>query len=128
MPYSYYNPNPSGKRVGDCAIRAISKALGVDWQTAYAMVVSNGFAMRDMPSSDAVWGATLKQSGFDRDVIPNSCPECYTARDFCEDHPDGVYVLGFGGHVATVVDGTLFDSWNSENEVPVYYWYRKDGY
>ena len=25
-----YNPNPTGKQVGDCSIRAIAKALDVD--------------------------------------------------------------------------------------------------
>lgn len=125
MPYSYYNPNPTGKRVGDCAIRAVAKALGIDWPTAYAMVVSNGFTMGDMPSSDAVWGNTLRQSGFTKEIVPNTCPDCYTAEDFCIDHPHGVYVLGFGGHVATVEDGVLYDSWDSSNEIPVYY-FRRD--
>ena len=128
MSYSYYNPNPVGKRVGDCAIRAISKALSVDWQTAYAMVISNGFIMGDMPSSDAVWGATLRQSGFRKAIIPDTCPDCYTAGQFAEDHPEGVFVLGFGGHVATVVDGQLFDTWDSSNEIPVYFWYREELY
>ena len=32
-----YNPNPvSGQRVGDCTVRAISKATGQDWETTYA--------------------------------------------------------------------------------------------
>ena len=126
MSYSYFNPNPVGKRVGDCAIRAISKALSVDWQTAYAMVTSNGFIMGDMPSSDAVWGSTLRQSGFRKAVIPDTCPECYTAGDFAHDHPQGTYVLGFGGHVATIVDGQLFDTWDSSGEIPVYFWYREE--
>lgn len=125
MSYSYYNPNPTGKRVGDCAIRAVAKALGTDWPTAYAMVVSNGFTMGDMPSSDAVWGNTLKQNGFKKEIIPNTCPDCYTAEDFCIDHPHGVYILGFGGHVATVDNGVLYDSWDSSNEIPVYY-FRRD--
>ena len=126
MSYSYFNPNPVGKKVGDCAIRAVSKALCVDWQTAYAMVTSNGFVMGDMPSSDAVWGATLRQSGFRKAVIPDTCPDCYTAGDFANDHPYGVYVLGFGGHVATIVDGQLYDTWDSSNEIPVYFWYREE--
>ena len=126
MPYSYYNPNPVGKKVGDCAIRAVSKALCIDWQTAYAMITSNGFIMGDMPSSDAVWGATLRQSGFRKAIIPDTCPDCYTAGDFANDHPYGVYVLGFGGHVATIVDGQLFDTWDSSNEIPVYFWYREE--
>lgn len=126
MSYSYFNPNPVGKKVGDCAIRAVSKALCIDWQTAYAMVTSNGFIMGDMPSSDAVWGATLRQSGFRKAVIPDTCPECYTAGEFADDHPYGVFVLGFGGHVATVVDGKLYDTWDSSGEIPVYYWYREE--
>ena len=120
-----YNPSPSGRRVGDCSIRAIAKALNVDWEMAYIMVAVEGFIEADMPSSDAVWGSVLKKNGFVREAIPNTCPECYTAEDFCNDHQEGVYVLGFGGHVATVEDGVLYDSWDSSKEVPQYYW-RKE--
>lgn len=122
--YIYYNPNPAGRSVGDCAIRAVAKALDIDWEDAYAMVSANGYRMGDMPSSDSVWGSVLRQNGFYRQNIPNTCPDCYTAESFCRDHPVGVYVLGFGGHVATVVDGNLFDSWNSSQEIPQYFWCR----
>ena len=126
MAYIEYNPNPVSRHVGDCSVRAISKALDVDWESAYILNAVNGFSMGDMPSSDAVWGATLRQNGFYRYVIPNNCPDCYTAEQFCIDHPKGTYVLGFGGHVATVVDGDLYDSWNSSKEIPQFYWYRKE--
>lgn len=121
-----YNPNPTGRNVGDCSVRAVAKALNISWEDAYAKIASNGYAMGDMPSSDSVWGSVLRQNGFYREAIPNECPDCYTAKDFCKDNPYGVFVLGFGGHVATVVDGDLYDSWNSENEIPVYVWYRKE--
>ena len=121
-----YNPNPTGRNVGDCAVRAVAKALDISWEDAYAKIVSNGYAMGDMPSSDSVWGSVLRQNGFYREAIPNECPDCYTAKDFCKDNPYGVFVLGFGGHVATVVDGDLYDSWNSENEIPMYVWFRKE--
>lgn len=124
--WQQYQPNPTGRSVGDCSVRAIAKALGTDWETAYAKIANAGFLMGDMPSSDSVWGAVLRKDGFVRESIPNTCPDCYTAADFCRDHPKGVYVLGFGGHVATVVNGDLYDSWNSSNEIPMYYW-RKDG-
>ena len=122
-----FNNNPVSRRVGDCAVRAVSKALGTDWETAYAMMTVNGFQMADMPSSDSVWGAVLRQHGFSKETIPNSCPDCYTAADFCKDNPKGVFVLGFGGHVATVVDGNIYDTWNSENEVPIYFWRKNNG-
>lgn len=121
-----YNPNPAGRRVGDCSIRAVAKALDTDWETAYALIVTNGFAMGDLPHSDSVWGSVLRQHGFSRSAIPNTCPDCYTAEDFARDHPRGTYVLGFGGHVATIVDGNLYDSWDSSNEIPQYLWYRKE--
>lgn len=124
--YIRYNPNPTGRNVGDCAVRAIAKALDTDWERAYLMISRNGFMMGDMPSSDSVWGAVLRQNGFYRRAVPNTCPECYTAADFCRDNPLGTYVLGFGGHVATVIDGDLYDSWDSSREIPVYIWYRKD--
>lgn len=121
-----YNPNPVGRKVGDCAVRAVAKALKIDWESAYLEMAEAGLSMGDMPSSDSVWGAVLRKYGFYRKAIPNMCPDCYTAEDFCLDHPYGTFVLGFGGHVATVSDGVLYDSWNSSKEVPVYYWYRKD--
>ena len=120
-----FNNNPMSRTVGDCAVRAVSLALGVDWEEAYNLIADAGFAMGDMPSSDSVWGAVLRQHGFYREAIPNSCPDCYTVEDFVKDFPRGVYVLGFGGHVATVIDGDLYDSWDSSNEVPVYFWYKK---
>ena len=121
-----YNKNPTGRRVGDCAVRAVSVALGVDWEKAYSMMAVNGFSMGDMPSSNSVWGAVLRQHGFYRESIPNTCPDCYTAEDFTNDHPKGTYVLGFGTHVATVIDGNIYDSWDSSKEIPQYFWYKKE--
>ena len=121
-----YNPNPAGRRVGDCAVRAVARALNIDWEKAYALITANGYQMGDMPSSDSVWGSVLRQHGFYREAVPNTCPDCYTAAEFADDHPHGVYVLGFGGHVATVVDGELYDSWDSSNEIPQYYWHTKE--
>ena len=120
-----YNPNPAGRLVGDCAVRAVSAALGIDWEEAYNLIADAGYNMGDMPSSNSVWGAVLRQNGFYRTAVPNTCPDCYTAEDFTQDHPMGVFVLGFGNHVATVVDGVLYDSWDSSQEIPQYYWGKR---
>lgn len=124
--YIEYNPNPVAVKVGDCSVRAIAKALNMGWEAAYIALVMNGLQMGDMPSSDAVWGALLRQHGFKRKAIPDTCPQCYTAEDFCEDNPTGTYVLAFGGHVATVVDGNLYDAWDSSNEIPQYVWFKEE--
>lgn len=123
-----YNPNPAGRNVGDCAVRAVSKALGISWEKAFALIASAGYQMGNVMSANEVWGAVLRMNGFYRQGIPDSCPDCYTAEDFCRDYSHGTFVLGFGSHVATVIDGKLYDSWDSSQEVPQYCWWKKEGY
>lgn len=100
-----YNPNPQNNQVGDCVVRSISKLLGYDWERTYIELAVQGFMMCDMPSANAVWGAYLRNKGFARHVIPDSCPDCYTVAEFAEDNPDGKYILATGSHVVAVSDG-----------------------
>ena len=60
MYYKYYNPNPGGKQVGDCVIRAISKTEDISWETAFSELMVEAFRLYDMPSSNYVWGSYLK--------------------------------------------------------------------
>lgn len=123
--WKYYQPNPAGRNIGDCSVRAVSVALGVDWERAYCELCSNGYYMADLPSSNGVISGTLRQHGFYREAIPNTCPECYTIKDFCNDHPKGIFVVGTGNHVVGVIDGEYWDSWDSGNEIPIYYWEKR---
>ena len=120
-----YNPNPVARMVDDCAVRAISKALDTDWEQAHILLDINAINMGDMPHANSVWGSVLRQNGFYKKAIPDTCPDCYTAAEFCEDNPTGVYVLSCNGHVMTVVDGNIYDAWDSSSCIPQYYWYRK---
>lgn len=124
MRYRYFNPNPLSKSVGDCAIRAVAVATGQSWDDAFDGVTARAKRMADMPSSDAAWGAYLRRMGFRRYAIPNTCPDCYTAGEFAADHPRGVYVLVFGGHVSTIRNGYIYDTWDSSDLVPVYYYFK----
>lgn len=126
MSYRYYNPNPTNKDVGDCVVRAFSAATDSDWDTAFLKLVLRAYVMHDMPSSNAVWDAQLKSEGFEVDVIPNLCPNCYTVRQFAEEHPYGTFVLGTGTHAVAVINGEYWDAWDSGSKVPIYYYYRKE--
>lgn len=120
-----FNPNPVNARVEDCAQRAISAALNVDWDTASDMIYDMAKAMGTTTHDDAAWGAVLRWAGFYRAAIPNTCPDCYTVKDFCLDHPRGVYVLKTSGHVVAIINGKAWDTWDSTGEIPSYYWYRR---
>ena len=121
-----YNANPAGRQVGDCTVRAVSKVLDEDWEQSYSGMALQGFMLCDMPSANHVWGAYLRSKGFERHIIPDTCPDCYSVKDFCKDHPEGRFLLALSGHVVCVIDGNYFDTWDSGNEIPLYYWQRKD--
>lgn len=120
-----YSNNPVGQKVGDCAVRAISKALNMGWEAAYIALAINGLQMGDLPNSNNVIGSVLRQHGFKRTTIPNSCPDCYTIKDFCMDNPEGTFVVGTNNHVVAIKNGDYFDIWDSGKEVPYYVWFKE---
>lgn len=126
MSWQFYNPNPLGLNTGDCVIRALTLAFGKTWDEVYEMVADYGFETKTMPSSNDSWTALLRRRGFKRYIIPDECPDCYTVREFCEDHPQGVYILATGTHVIAVIDGDYYDTWDSGGKIPIYY-FKKEG-
>ena len=126
MAYKFFNPNPKGRFVGDCTIRAICKFLEMDWDTVYTRTAFEGFLLKDMPSGNATWGAYLFKQGCRREFIPDSLLGRYSVLDFCRDHQQGRYLLVLDQHVVTVVDGDYYDTWDSGYEQPTYYWTKGD--
>lgn len=122
MSYVHYNPNPDGKIVGDCVVRALCAIFNDSWNDVYADITMVGSFMHDMPNSDSVWGEYLRLNGFKQHTLPDSCPHCYTVKDFAKDFPEGKYVVGTGSHVVAIIDGDYYDTGDSGNEVPIYYW------
>lgn len=122
--YNHYNPNPARKSVGDCTVRAIAKATGQGWYETYIQLCMQGLALADMPTANHVWGAYLRKMNFERNVIPNTCPDCYTVADFAAEHPNGIYLLALPSHVVCIENGDWYDTWDSGGETPIYYWER----
>lgn len=124
--YVKFNPNPLNNRVGDCTVRAISKATGQDWDTVYTALCLYGFMMKDMPTSNRVWGAYLRKHGYKRHFVDDNDKIVYTVEDFCKDNPKGIFILSIDGHVVCIEDGNAFDSWDSLSEIPVFYWVKEE--
>ena len=118
------NPNPQGKNVGDCTVRAICLATDQPWEKIYLDLCIQGYTMSDMPSSNDVWGKYLTDHGWQYKRLQDSCPFCYTIDDFCEDHSRGTFIVGTGTHVVCIKDGSYLDSYDSGEKVPLFYFER----
>ena len=115
------NPNPVNNLTDDCVIRAISILLDADWLWVFDELVDIARFMYDVQISNNVWPKLLRREGFRRYILPDTCPDCYTVRHFCQDHQNGQYLLATGSHVIAVIDGDYYDTWDSGDEVPIYY-------
>lgn len=120
-----YNPNPLNISVGDCTVRAICAATNSRWDDVHKALCDLARDMADMPSADRVWWELLREIGFTRKKVIDRCPDCYTVKDFCRDHPVGVYILGPHEHAVCAINGDYYDSWDSGETVPTYYFSRR---
>lgn len=120
-----YNPNPLRLKVGDCTVRAICAVTNSSWDDVHKALCDLARDMADMPSADRCWWALLESVGFTRKKMIDRCPDCYTVKDFCRDHPYGMYVLGPHEHAVAVINGDYYDAWDSGDTVPTYYFTRR---
>lgn len=123
--YIYYNPNPDRKLVDDCIIRAICRVTGMDWEEVYTDLYFEGLEVHDWPWKNYIWGRYLEKLGFVSTLLPDTCPYCYTVRDFAYDNPRGKFILATGNHLVAVVNGDYYDAFNTGDEVPVYVWQKR---
>ena len=114
-----YNANPSGKATGDCVIRAISTITGLPWRTVHWELATLSNEMYQMMDDNVVWHEYLHRLGFDIHTVQIPCTR---VKDFCKCFPYGRYILGTGKHVIAVIDGDYYDTWDSGNELAVFYW------
>ena len=118
------NPNPVNNLTDDCVIRAISIILDADWLWVFDELCEIARAAYDIQISNNVWPKLLKREGFNRYILPDTCPDCYTVRRFCRENQNGQFILATGSHVIAVIDGDYYDTWDSGDEVPIYYFTR----
>lgn len=126
MGYIEYNKNPCDKNTIDCTVRALSTLLEEDWELVYVQLCVLGYDMCDMPSSKAVVNDFLHGRGFKRHLCLDTYPKKYTIEQFTNDYPFGKYLLATDSHVVPVINGNYIDTWDSGNEIPMFYWKKGD--
>ena len=130
-----YNANSRSRNVGDCVKRSLSLAYGMDYDDLSSEL--NAFKRRkygkDSDSglaynNDLVFDAFIRSKGCEWQGVPRKLgfDQLPTVQQFSELLSSGTYCLlcGKTGNVSThmvcVIDGDIWDSWNSSNYVVTY--------
>ena len=113
--FMFYNHNPKGSLSAcDCVIRAIGKALNQSWETTYKELSEIGLELFDVTGSDKVYELYLKRKGFEKCKRPvKKTNKRYTFGEFANLHKKGTFILRTSGHLTVLIDGYLYDTWDS---------------
>ena len=123
--YIHQNLNPYNEDVDDCVIRAIALAMGESWQFIFWDLSIRAALVGDLPNANRVWIPYLQEKGFTKHNLPDTCPMCYTVKQFAKDYRHGIYILGDGKHAVTVVDGNYVDTFDSGNRTVLFYFSKE---
>lgn len=128
--YKYYQPNKLDlkDKYGDCVIRAISKALGLNWLETFdlTMPLCREYQTVNVFDVDTkTQREILDRLGFTYYGISNKKgSKRPTVSSFAKSHKKGTYIVNVAHHVVAVQDGNYYDTWDSGNKA-LYGYYEK---
>ena len=111
LTFQYYQPHPEGMVIGDCSTRALTKALDVDWETAFNLQIEMALGCHAHTSSAEVCDKLLISQGFVRKEFkkPSKITEIYlTEPAVIENDNHCVYTDGTFYYDLNVMDTTLY--------------------
>lgn len=130
--FIYYNANDRGKYVGDCVKRALSLAFDIPYNEVQkelnkiAKEVNSNSYFQYKYNHMPIFKRFVETRGKEFEEYFNK----QTLEEFANEHPDGSYVLltgdpqkgveGKSTHMVAVVDGDIYDSWNSSDQLVKY--------
>ena len=131
--YHYHNANPKGRITADCVIRAISTALNQDYNETLnelcQLQMETGYMLNDKKCYEKY----LDMKGWIKCKQPRKIDGTkYTGHEFCSSGIIKKLQLGkrivahIGGHhLVAIIDGRVWDTWNSTGGCIGNYWIKK---
>lgn len=135
--WKQYNANSRNRSTGDCVVRSISLAYGKDYDETHKELLALARTMQvDRYNNLAVFRRYLNELGHKGEVkaenfYGESTTEPFTIEQFCKDNPNGTFILLNGknpkgtDHLACVIDGNLYDSWDASKQYVTRIWIIK---
>lgn len=121
-----YNANDKQQNVGDCVARSISFATGQDYNIILhklqQLARNLGY---DSYRNTCVFKAMMNILRLREQKVADMAID---VASFCEDHPEGTYLLLVGkkagdpSHAVCINNGDVYDSWDSQKQLIASYW------
>ena len=116
----------ASKFVDDCVVRSIATVTGLSWDEVFLELSIEAYIAKDKLDANYVWGNWLTTHGFTKHRLPDTCPLCYSVRDFVRDHKKGLFILGDGTLAIAVVDGYYVDTFDSGDRTVLFYFEKNE--
>lgn len=136
--FHWHNENPKGRITGDCRIRAIATATGMEYNNvvlALALIqMETGYDQCTNQGIDIL----MDVLGWKKQKQPRKPNgKKYTGKEFCKVQQKGVSENGIvisprifcnigGHHEVAIVDGKVWDIWDSTGGCIGNYWVKED--
>ena len=116
--YHYYNCNPHRKLTDDCVIRAITKALRLDYYEVVRLLNLNACEFQ-CDCLNVKCYEKLLDYDFD---LPHYMSFDLTAQEVANDYKDKILLLRMEGHLSCSLYGDIHDIWDCSNEIITDFW------
>lgn len=117
------NQNPKGRKTCDCVIRALSSATGKTWDEVYQDLAAIGFKIKAMPNDKPTYERYLQQQGWEKHKQPRKVSGFkYVVGELQELTAASRVVISVANHLTCVIDGSIVDSWNTNDRTILNYW------
>lgn len=139
--WKQYNANSRNSHTSDCVVRSISLAYGKDYDETHKELLALARSMRvEKYNYLAVFRRYLNDLGHKGEIKAEnfygewdgeSHIQPFTIDEFCKDNPNGTFILlngkkpGGTDHLACVIDGNLYDSWDASKQYVTRIWIIK---
>ena len=108
--FEYYNANPLGRHVNDCAVRAISLAEEETWDNTY-IKLANYARKQGITFSEIEFIDQYLSDRYD-EFCQGKDKKIFTVGDFAKLKLKGRWLVTMSGHITTVIDGVIYDTFN----------------
>ena len=117
--YIFYNANPKGLFIDDCVLRSISVAEGISWSEC----------QKKLSYLSNKEGRLLNEVVFVEKYLderyPRKCMKNMTVGEFAKICPKGNFVVTMNGHITTVINNVIVDTFDCSKRIMKCCWQIK---